>query len=76
MLSLTKGRSNKTGFLVLDDPGECFDAIRMDRFTKEIQEFGHDQTIIMTHQKDFAEARGRHLQLEYRQKASRGAWNR
>lgn len=55
MLSLTKGKSNKAGFLVLDDPGESFDLIRMDNFAKTIQSSLGHQTIILTHQSEFAE---------------------
>ena len=55
VLSLTKGKSNKTGFMVLDDPGESFDTIRMDNFAKAIQTMPGHQTIILTHQRDFAD---------------------
>lgn len=54
MMSLTKGKSNKTGFMVLDDPGESFDMVRMDNFANEIQNVPSHQTIILTHQADFA----------------------
>ena len=49
MLSLMKGRSNKTSFLVLDDPGESLDAIRMENLAANLQFTADQQTIILTH---------------------------
>lgn len=54
MLSLMKGRSNKTNFLVLDDPGESLDAIRMGNLAAKLQSTPDQQTIILTHQQDLA----------------------
>lgn len=55
ILSLTRGKSNKSGFLVLDDPGESLDHVRLENLVKEIQSEKDRQTIILTHQKEFAE---------------------
>lgn len=54
MLSLMKGRSNKTNFLVLDDPGESLDTIRMENLAANLQSIPDQQTIILTHQQDLA----------------------
>jgi hypothetical protein len=56
MLSLTKGKSNKSGFLLLDDPGECFDGIRIENFAREVQSISSPQTIILTHQSHLAKS--------------------
>lgn len=55
ILSLSKGKANKAGFLVLDDPGESFDNVRFENFAREIKNTPNQQTIILTHQKEFAE---------------------
>lgn len=54
MLSLMKGGSNKTNFLVLDDPGESLDIIRMENLVANLQLSPDQQTIILTHQQDLA----------------------
>lgn len=54
MLSLMKGKSNKANFLILDDPGESLDAIRMGNLAANLQSTTDQQTIILTHQQDLA----------------------
>ncbi|HEV8052894.1 MAG TPA: AAA family ATPase [Parachlamydiaceae bacterium] len=54
VLSLTKGKSNRTNFLILDDPGESLDQIRVANLAKVLQGFSMTQTIILTHQNDLA----------------------
>lgn len=55
ILSLTRGKSNRAGFLVLDDPGESMDRIRMNNFATTLPVFTDQQTIVLTHQRELAE---------------------
>lgn len=54
IFSLMRGRSDKTNFLVLDDPGESLDAIRMDNLATALQN-NTGQAIILTHQQELAD---------------------
>ncbi|MBS0656490.1 MAG: AAA family ATPase [Verrucomicrobia bacterium] len=55
ILSLSKGQSNRAKFLILDDPGESLDQIRIDNLAKALQGLALSQTIILTHQQNLAE---------------------
>lgn len=55
ILSLTKGQSNRTKFLILDDPAESLDRIRINNLAKALQGSSSSQMIILTHQNDLAE---------------------
>ena len=55
LLSLTQGKANKAGFLMLDDPGESFDNERLSNFANALPSLAGQQTIILTHQNELAE---------------------